>query len=193
MIITNQALEAMLPSSWPSQVGFLSFQHRADGNGLSFEHANITGNINDMAGLEKREETGVPRIPRVWCVCVCVCDDDRFKGLFVQSTSDFKDYWNQGWEEHHQHDSVGHLNFGVEWSLRLADALAIQYVQHIFIIYICFMVSPLKHAACPSYFFVDWFWTWLLVSIVQDNSIWFLLFQNLNVVFGTSSRYTCYN
>ena len=24
---------------------------------------------------------------------VCVCDDDdRFKGLFVQSTSDFKDY-----------------------------------------------------------------------------------------------------
>jgi len=31
-------------------VGFLSFQHRADGNGLSFEHANITGNINDMAG-----------------------------------------------------------------------------------------------------------------------------------------------
>eukprot|EP00435_Cladocopium_sp_Y103_P046389 s784_g13.t1 len=31
-------------------VGFLSFQHRADGSGLDFDHANITGNVHDMAG-----------------------------------------------------------------------------------------------------------------------------------------------
>ncbi|CAL1139669.1 unnamed protein product [Cladocopium goreaui] len=31
-------------------VGFLSFQHRSDGCGLDFDHANITGNVHDMAG-----------------------------------------------------------------------------------------------------------------------------------------------
>lgn len=38
----------------PSQVGFLSFQHRADGSGLDFEHANITGNAKEMAGASLR-------------------------------------------------------------------------------------------------------------------------------------------
>eukprot|EP00438_Fugacium_kawagutii_P036532 Skav217623 [mRNA] locus=scaffold2172:625524:635804:+ [translate_table: standard] len=39
--------EGKCPSS---QVGFLSFQHRADGSGLDFEHANITGNVKEMTG-----------------------------------------------------------------------------------------------------------------------------------------------
>ena len=36
------------------KVGFLSYQHRSDGLGLDFDHANITGNVRDMAGAAGR-------------------------------------------------------------------------------------------------------------------------------------------
>jgi len=51
---------AMVDAFVALKVGFLSFQHRSDGCGLDFDHANITGNVHDMAGAAwglSRDET----------------------------------------------------------------------------------------------------------------------------------------